>query len=32
MSNQDNSNKSLANEIIDRPTSQQVEQALINVL
>ena len=32
MSNQDNSNKSLANEIIDRPTSQQVEQALINVV
>ena len=32
MSNQDNSNKSLANEIIVRPTSQQVEQALINVV
>ena len=32
MSNQDNSNKSLANEIIVRPTSQQVEQALINVI
>ena len=32
MSNQDNSNKSLVNEIIDRPTSQQIEQALINVV
>ena len=32
MNNQDNSNKSLANKIIDQPTSQQVEQALINVV
>ena len=32
MSNQDTLNKSLVNEIIDRPTSQQVEQALINVV